>query len=204
MQTIGKVQQQEANIAAEIAATNAQIDIMKQQIAEFKKAIAQAESKRKRGIFETIFGVVLAPFTLGGSLILAGFGVSSIVEAESEVSTLQSNIQSSVDKISQDQQQLTQDQKQIACLNALRLSVGTVNDDCAAISDTLEVLQTTVGSLFNEINNVVSDLTNSTNSQVVILQKFWYMSACNEWQDILQVATTLTTAQPAITRMQIR
>ncbi|WP_448563978.1 alpha-pore-forming cytotoxin subunit MakE [Thalassotalea ganghwensis] len=202
--TIAKIQQQETQIEAEISATNQQIALIKQQIAEFKKAIAKAKSKRKRGIFETIFGVALAPFTLGGSLILAGFGVSSIVEAESEVSALQGDIQTAVDKIHQDQKLLSQDQQQIASLNALLLSVGLVNENCSDISRSLEALQTTVGSLYNETANVVDSLQKATTSEQVIIQKVWYMSACNEWQDIEEVASSLTNAQPSITRKQIQ
>ncbi|HGH8115897.1 TPA: non-hemolytic enterotoxin lytic component L1, partial [Vibrio cholerae] len=203
-QTIAQIQQEEVSIQAEIIATNAQIDLMKQQIAAFKTAIANAQSQRKKGIFETIFGVVLAPFTLGGSLILAGFGVSSIVEAQSEISSLQSDIQSSLNTINHDQQTLSQDQQQIASLNALLLSVDQVNNDCAAISRSLDTLQTTVLSLYNETNNVVSNLTKAQDSQAVILEQVWYQSAYNEWQDILEVASTLNNAQPQITKAQIK
>ncbi|EKR8727229.1 non-hemolytic enterotoxin lytic component L1 [Vibrio cholerae] len=203
-QTIAQIQQEEVSIQAEIIATNAQIDLMKQQIAAFKTAIANAQSQRKKGIFETIFGVVLAPFTLGGSLILAGFGVSSIVEAQSEISSLQSDIQSSLNTINHDQQTLSQDQQQIASLNALLLSVDQVNNDCAEISRSLDTLQTTVLSLYNETNNVVSNLTKAQDSQAVILEQVWYQSAYNEWQDILEVASTLNNAQPQITKAQIK
>ena len=204
LNTIAKIQQQETQIQAEIATTNQQIDLIKQQIAAFKKAIANAKSKQKKGIFETIFGVALAPFTLGGSLILAGFGVSSIVEAEDEVSTLQGDIQTAVNKINQDQSKLSQDQQQVASLSALLLSVGMVNDNCTDISRSLEALQTTVGSLYNETANVVDSLQKAQTSEQVIIQKVWYMSACNEWQDIKEVASTLNSAQPSITRKQIQ
>ena len=202
--TIAKIQQQETQIQAEITATNQQIELIQQQVSAFKKAIAQAKSKRKLGIFETIFGVVLAPFTLGGSLILAGFGVSSIVEAESEVTALQGDIQTSVNRINQDQQELSDDQKQITSLNALLLSVALVNEGCTDISRSLEALETSVGSLYDETSNVVDSLQKATTSEQVILQKVWYMSAFNEWQNILEVALSLTNAQPSITRKQIQ
>ncbi|MBF0194999.1 MAG: non-hemolytic enterotoxin lytic component L1 [Magnetococcales bacterium] len=201
--TIAEIQNEEAQIEAEIAATNLQIDLMKQQIAAFKKAIAKAKEKRTTGIFETIFGVVLAPFTLGTSLILAGFGVSSIVEAEVEVTALQGDISNAAKKIVAGQAHLTDDQKQVASLQGLLLSVGQVDENCTDITRSLEALQITVGTLYSETANVVEDLNKSTTSQQIIIKKVWYMASCNEWENILDVAKTLICSQPQISRKTI-
>ena len=201
--TIADIQNEEAQIEAEIAATNLQIELMKQQITEFKKEIAKAKEKRKNGIFETIFGVALAPFTLGTSLILAGFGVSSIVEAETEVAALQGDITDAAKKIIAGQAHLSDDQKQVASLQGLLLSVGQVGENCTDITRSLEVLQVTVGSLYNETVAVVEDLHKATTSEQIILQKVWYMASCNEWADILDVAQTLSSAQPQIAHRSI-
>lgn len=202
--TIANVQKQETQIQAEIAATNQQIELIKQQIAAFNEAIACAQSKRTEGIFETIFGIALAPITLGGSLILAGFGISSIVEAKNEVSTLQRNIQASVNHINQDQQLLSHDQQQVASLNTLLLSVALVSNNCTNILRSLESLQITANSLYDETASVLVNLQKATTSKQVGIQEVWYMSVCNEWQDILEVALTLTHAQPSIIRKRIQ
>lgn len=198
--TLNEIQSQEVKLEANIKSINEQIEDMQQQMKTDRQAIAKAKSKEKQGIYETIFGVVFAPFTGGLSLILAGIGVSSIVEAEQAVSGLEDSIKKSQGKISDDQGDLSEDQKQVVSLKALLLSVNSVLGDCAFISESLEVLQTTVGSLKQEADGVLEKLTSATTAEQLVMEKVWFEAAYIEWQAILAISRSLLQASPVISR----
>lgn len=202
-QIVSDIQSQEAQLQSDIVLINEQIADMKEQIKADREAINKARSEEKKGIFETVFGVVLAPFTGGLSLILAGIGVSSIVEAEQAVSNLEDSIKKSRANISSDLTELSDDQKQVVSLKALLLSVGTVINDCTYITTALEALQTTVGSIRQEADGVVDKLSSATNSEQLILEKVWFEAACNEWQDILETTQTLSQANPSVSHVTV-
>lgn len=202
-QVVSDIQAQEAQLQADIALVNQQIADMEEQIKTCREAISKARSEEKKGIFETVFGVVFAPFTGGLSLILAGIGVSSIVEAEQAVSSLEDSIKKSQAKIVSDQSELSDDQRQVLCLKALLLSVGTVSNDCTWITTALEALQTTVGSIQQETDGVAEKLSAATTTEQLILEKVWFDSAFDEWQDILDTAQTLSQASPSVSRVTV-
>ncbi|USE34465.1 hypothetical protein [Endozoicomonas sp. SCSIO W0465] len=202
-QIISEIQAQESQLQADIALANEQIADMEKQINTAREAISKAKSAEKKGIFETVFGVVLAPVTGGLSLILAGIGVSSIVEAEQAVSDLENSIKKSQAKIASDQAELSDDQKQVVSLKALLLSVGTVINDCTCITNALETLQTTLGSIKQEANGVADKLSAATTAEQLILEKVWFEAAFNEWQDILETARTLSQASPSVSSVMV-
>ena len=195
--TIGEIQQEEKNLENDIALTNQKISDLHKQIDDDRKAIANARAQEKRGIYETIFGVLLAPVTGGASLIIAGIGVCSIAEAESEVAVLEKSIRTEHNKIVEDQCHLSDDDKQVVSLKLLLISVETVLSDCTGIITAIEALETTVMSLKEELTNVAGTLAKAETSQEVIMQKVWYRTVCNEWQAIYDVARTLRTASPS-------
>ena len=202
-QIVSDIQAQEAGLQADIALVNQQMADMEEQMKTDREAISKARSEETKGIFETVFGVVFAPFTGGLSLILAGIGVSSIVEAEQAVSSLEDSIRKSQAKISSDQAELSDDQKQVVSLKALSLSVGTVINDCTCITTALEALQTTVGSIKQEADGVIDKLSAATTAEQLILEQVWFEAACNEWQDILETARTLSQASPSVSRITV-
>ncbi|HLT94101.1 MAG TPA: hypothetical protein VKZ56_06040, partial [Membranihabitans sp.] len=139
--TISEVQSQETTIKDEISEINTKINNLKNQIKTDRDAIAKAKEARKKGIIETIFGVLLAPVTLGASLILAGIGVASIAEAESKISDMESSISKYQKSITANQKTLSNDQKEVATLNSLLMGVGIVLNDMDLISSSLQVLK---------------------------------------------------------------
>ncbi|WP_419834809.1 alpha-pore-forming cytotoxin MakA [Endozoicomonas atrinae] len=197
-QITSDVQAQEVKLKSDITLINEQIVSMEEQIKTDRQAISKAKSEEKKGIYETIFGVVFAPFTGGLSLILAGIGVSSIVEAEQAVSNLEGAIKKCRDNIVTDQTELSDDQKQVVSLKALLISVNTVINDCSFITESLEALQTTVGSIKQEADSVLAKLTSATTSEQLIMEKVWFEAACEEWQDALEVSRSLLQASPEI------
>ena len=122
--TIGRIQAQETAIQGEINEINQKIKNLQSQIKTDREAIAKAKAARKRGIIETIFGVLFAPFTFGASLILAGIGVASIAEAEDKISDMENSISGYQKSIASDQVNLSKDQKEVASLKSLLIGTG--------------------------------------------------------------------------------
>lgn len=194
VETASRVQAEEANIQAEIKVINAEIIQMKAQLIKDRQAIAKAKAARKRGITETIFGVLLSPFTGGLSLILAGIGVGTIAEAEEKMHALQSNITSSQRKIASDQVHLSDDQKQIATLHGLTMSVELAMSDISGIETALGRLGTSWSVLAGEISNEADNVAKSSNAKSALMSRVWFDAACDGWNNIIQFAKDYSSA----------
>lgn len=201
--TINAIQAEEKEIQSEIISINKNIEDLQKQIQNEREAIAKAKDQEKAGIFETVFGIIFAPFTGGTSLILAGFGVASIAEAEAQVSALEDSLKHYQDLIAQDQKNLDDDKKQISSLKLILASVATLIDDCSYIDSSVITLQITLATLRKEISDVVTKISNATNSEMIIGQKFWYEDTYNQWQSIQKLANTLQTTTPVTQKINI-
>ena len=124
--TIGQVQAQEAAIQGQINSINSQIQQLNQQVATFRKAIAKAEEQKREARKETIWGIILAPFTGGISLVLVAIGVSSTEAAEQKIDQMQSDISRYQQSIAGFQGNMSEDQRIVATLNGLTMSTGLV------------------------------------------------------------------------------
>ena len=186
--SIAQIQSQEADIQAQISSINAQIANLQQQVTTDRAAISKAKAARDGGIAETIFGILLAPFTGGLSLILAGIGVGTIAEAQEQVNQLQSTISGYQSTIAGDQQNLSTDQQQVATLNGLAMSVSLALSDIGAIQTALLALQTSWGVLDGEAQNAASDVQNAQTAAAAIVAQVWFDSACDTWQSIVTFA----------------
>ncbi|WP_090827351.1 alpha-pore-forming cytotoxin subunit MakE [Nitrosovibrio tenuis] len=184
-QTVGQIQAQAGDLQAQITATNIAIASMTAEVIRDRQAIAEAQSRNTSGIVETIFGVLFAPFTGGLSLILAGIGVASIVEAQSKVNALESTIKSYQDRIVASQQALNQDQAQLVTLNGLLVSGSIALSDVDVSSRMLDQVRTSWDAFFQEMSGVVSKISSAQNASVWVLEKAWFIAACNEWDTIV-------------------
>lgn len=201
--TVGAIQAQEADLQADIKSTNDQIASMQKTIETDRQAIAKAKAQRKRGIFETIFGCVLAPFTGGASLILAGIGVASIVEGEAAVNALESQIQTATSHIIADQAHLTDDQKQIVSLQGIVASANLLQSDVDFIGTSLDSLRTDWQLLSDNLTDQISKITNAENAQALIISKVWFDASCEEWSSILDFANSLQNMSVSTTHVSI-
>lgn len=202
--TISQIQADAASIQAEITAINQEIDGLQQQLVTDRQAIAKAEAAEHRGIAETIFGIVLAPFTGGLSLILAGIGVASIAEAEEKISALKSRISASQAKIVSDQGELGDDEKQISTLKGLTMSVDMALSDIESIDAALANLRVGWSVLAGELQSEAQNVANSDNAQSAVMSQVWFDAACVGWEDIIQFAKDYSTANaPVPKRVQI-
>jgi hypothetical protein len=183
--TIAQVQAQEASIQGQIETINQKISAMNVEIQTDRQAIASARAAEHRGIWETVFGVLLAPVTLGGSLVLAGIGVASIAEAESMVASLQSTLDAYQGSIASDQASLSDDQRQIATLSGLSASVGTILDDLSAIDTALDPLRTTWATLQGELQGIASKVRDAGTAQEALVAQVWFDAACIEWKTVV-------------------
>ena len=195
-QTIAQVQAQEQDIAAEIAQINSQLATLQQQLQTDRAAIAKAEAKRTSGIFETIFGVLLAPFTGGASLVLAGFGVASLVEAQAEVSHLEDEISGYQQQIVGDTAHLTTDQQQVATLQGLLVSTNVASSDIAQLFSALDALRITWGVLLGELQNSAATVAKAESYENALVAKVFFDAACNAWQQILDLTGGLAGMDP--------
>jgi predicted nucleic acid-binding Zn-ribbon protein len=189
--TVARIQAEAVKIQSEINTINAKIESLKQQIIADRTAIAKAKKARDRGILETIFGILLAPFTGGVSLILAGIGVGTIAEAEEKVHQLESTIASYQASIANDQQDLSSDEKQIATLKGLTMSVEIALNDMAEIEAALDSLRTTWNFLLGSVQDAVKDVQRSDTAKDAIVSQVWFDAACTTWQDVIAFAKQL-------------
>jgi hypothetical protein len=179
--TVAQIQAQAGDLQAQIVATNLAIGAVTTEVVRDRKAIAEAQSQNTSGIVETVFGIVFAPFTGGLSLVLAGIGVSSIVEAQSKVNALESTIKSYQDRIVAAQQTLTQDQAQLVTLSGLLVSGNIALSDVQVSSQMLDQVRTSWDVFFREMNGIVSKISNAQNASAWIVENAWFSAACNEW-----------------------
>lgn len=189
--TAGEVQKQADKIQSEINTINAHIASLKKQIKVDRDAIAKAKAKRKAGIIETIFGVVFAPLTGGASLILAGIGVSSIVEGEDKIKQMQGTISGYQKQIAGDTAHLDRDEKQIATLKALSMSLEIAVSDMQATQTALDALRTTFTFLKGNIETAADKVKRAENAADALLQKVWYDAAVETWADIISFCKAL-------------
>ncbi|PAU51946.1 hypothetical protein BZL41_26290 [Pseudomonas sp. PIC25] len=182
--SIAQIQAQETEIQQQITAINTQIQQLQQQVQTDREAIAKAQAQKTKGFIETIFGILLTPFTGGVSLILAGIGVATVAEAQEKISSLETTISQYQSTIANEQQELSDDQQQISTLKGLSMSVSFALNDIAAISTALDSLKTTWGVLSGEIGNAANDVARAENAQQAIVAQVWFDAACNTWKAV--------------------
>lgn len=182
--SIAQIQAQEADIQQQIASINQQIQQLQQQVQADRDAIAKAQAQKTRGFIETVFGVLLTPFTGGLSLILAGIGVATLAQAQEKVDALQATISQYQGTISADQQALSSDQQQVATLNGLSLSLSLALNDISSIDTALEALQVSWSVLAGELDNASGDVAKALDAQQAIIAQVWFDAACNSWRTI--------------------
>ena len=78
-----------------------------------------------------------------------------------------------------------------------------MTNDCTYITNALEALQTTLGSIKQEADGVAGKLSAATTAEHLMLEKVWFEAAFNEWQDILETAQTLSQASPSVSRVTV-
>lgn len=184
-QTVKQVQDEQASLKAQIDGLNQQIATLQAEVIKDRKAIAEAKAERDKGIVETVFGVLFAPFTGGLSLILAGIGVSSIVEAESKVKAMQATIEQYQMRIIAAQQNLTQDQTQVATLQALLFPAGIALSDAESGAQFLDSVRTSWEAFFQELSGVIDKISKATTAQAIIVEQAWFNAAVGEWDLIV-------------------
>lgn len=190
--TVAEIQAQEHKIQDEIATINQKIKNLKSQIKTDREAIAKAKSARKKGIIETVFGVVFAPFTGGLTLILAGIGVSTIAQADDKIDEMQKSISSYQKDISQDQSQLSKDQREISTLHGLVISAELMIDDMNFIVQSLDPLRTSFTELSKELVQTLSKIDKAEQASEVIVAKAWYDAVCDELQTVVSEAKSMS------------
>lgn len=197
--TVHQVQSEEANLQAQIASLNSTIGAMQAEIIQDRQAIAHAKAERDRGIVKTIFGVLFAPFTGGLSLILAGIGVSSIVEAESKVSAMEQTIASYQSRIIADQQHLNQDQTQLVTLQGLTFSAGIALSDIEFGAQMLDQVRTSWDAFAQEMAGVTAKIVHAETAEAVVVEQAWWGAACREW-DLVVAGLGDLLAEPVSSR----
>ncbi|MGH8383269.1 alpha-pore-forming cytotoxin subunit MakE [Pseudomonas sp.] len=182
--SIAQIQAQEADIQQQISTINAQIQQLQQQVQVDRDAIAKAQAQKTRGFVETVFGVLLTPFTGGVSLILAGIGVATVAQAQEKIDSLQATITQYQATITSDQQTLSSDQQQVATLNGLTMSLSMALNDINAIDTALDSLKVTWSVLAGEITGAANDVAQAHDAQQAIVAQVWFDAACNSWRAV--------------------
>lgn len=182
--TVKEIQGQEAAYQSQIDAINAKVADLQQQIQRDRDAIAKAKAEETRGIVETIFGVIFAPFTGGISLILAGIGVGSIADAEAQMASIQASIKDYQNKIQQDMGTIAEDTRQIAVLQTLIMPVGTAIQDADLIASALDGLKVLWQEQADELGNIANKIIKAETAQEYIVGKAWFTAACAQWKAI--------------------
>lgn len=201
--TVAEVQANETEIEEQIQAINSQIASLEERIKTDREAIAKVRSEETAGIVETIFGVLLAPFSGGASLILAGIGVASIAEAQKAVDGMESEISGYQQTISGDQASLGNDQKIVATLGSLTMSTNLVLGDVTGIEDALDALRVTWTLFGGELEGVVQKLEEASDAAGLAASQAWYEAACKEWEIIARHVDAISGLPVTTNRRQI-
>lgn len=199
--TVGQIQAQESELQTQIANINANLTNLQSEIDNARRAIAEAEAKKTGGTVATVIGFVLAPFTAGLSLIIAGVGINSIQEAEDKVRELEGTINRYQTTIVSYQNNLTQDQAQIATLQGLTLSAGIAITDIEVTARVLDQVRIGWEGFFRELGGVVNKIDKAHDAAAIILEKAWFNAALNEWNLIMPAPRKMRAAKPAIRRV---
>jgi outer membrane murein-binding lipoprotein Lpp len=182
--SVNEIQAQESSYQSQINALNAKIAALQQQIQADRDAIARAKSEEKKAIVETIFGIIFAPVTGGLSLILAGIGVGSIAEAESQISSMGVSINDYQDKIQRDLATINDDARQIAVLQGLIMPVVTAIQDADLISTALDGLKVLWQLQADELVDLMNKINRAENAEEYVVGKAWFIAACAQWEAI--------------------
>ena len=199
--TVGEIQAQASDLQVQIAGINADISRLQSEIGNARRAISEAESKKTCGTVMAVIGFVLAPFTGGLSLIIAGIGVSSIQEAEGRVRELEDTIGKYQASIISRQQNLSQDEAQVVTLNGLTLAAGVAISDIEVAGRALDLVRVGWEAFFLELGGVIAKIEKAQNAAAIVLEKAWFNAALNEWALILPAPRRLRAAKPAIRRV---
>ena len=183
--TISRIQEEEAPLKSQIDSVNDSIIYLQTQIIADREAIAKVRIEESNATVENVFGILFASFTGGLSLILAGIGVSSIVEAEGKVSAIERTINDYQSRISSAQERLTQDEAQLVALNGLTFSAGIALNDIDVAQQMLDIFRISWESFDQELDGAITKIINAQTSDVFILEKAWFHAACNEWNLIV-------------------
>lgn len=189
--TVAQIQSQEADIQEQIGLINQHLADLQKQLQSDRAALAKAQADQHRGIFETIFGILLAPFTFGGSLILAGFGVATLAEAEQDIDHMQGEISSYQQQIVAAQANLTTDQQQVATLQGILISVTTAQSDISSLFSALDGLRTSWTVLLGEVQGAAAQVADAQSYSDAVVAKVFFDGACNAWQQIVVLANQL-------------
>ena len=199
--TIGQIQTQASDLQTQIAHINADISNLQSEIGKARTAIAEADAKKTGGTIATIIGFVLAPFTAGLSLIIAGVGISSIQEAEGKVRELEQKIGTYQASIISHQQNLSQDQAQIVTLNGLTLSASIAITDIETATRTLDQVRIFWEAFLLELCGVITKISKAQSAAALVIEKAWFNAALIEWNLILPTSKKLRAERPTIKRL---
>jgi DNA repair exonuclease SbcCD ATPase subunit len=181
-QTIQTIQNQATELQDEISVLNSHITNFGSEIIRYRDAINRAQAERTQGIVQTIFGILLAPITFGTSLILAGVGVSSIVEAESNVQGLEQLIREHQQRIIQSQQTINQDQIQLVSLRALLVSATIATSDTEAVLKILDTFRVAWEAFSQELASVIQKIAKAEASEQLLVEKLWWNAVIKQWE----------------------
>lgn len=189
--TIDEIQSQAADLHIEIQAINEKINELKKQIIADRKAISKAKEEEKKEKREVIIEIILAPFTGGISLILAGIGVSSIFEAEGKIASMQASISGYQKEITGFQQKNSDDEKKISFLNSITLTTSIVLNDVEEIDSSIDSLKIKWEAFYSEFNGIIDKISKSEQQEEIVISRAWFEAACNEWKVIMPHSESL-------------
>jgi hypothetical protein len=97
------------------------------------------------------------------------------------------------------QQNLTQDHAQLVTLNGLTFSAGIALSDIEIAEQMLDTVRTSWDAFFQEMDGVIKKIANAQNANAIIVEKAWFIAACNEW-DLIVTGTQGLIGAPLSTR----
>lgn len=180
--TVRKIQDETTGLEAEISSINATLAALQQQVIQVRQEIAKVRAGRQKGIVETIFDFVRAPFAPDPSVYLIGIGVISFSEAEAKVASMEGLLAAYQVRIAEAQQSLTADQAQVATLHALTLSGGVALSDSATAAQLLDSVRTSWEAFHQELDGVISKIGKAESAGALQVEQAWWGAACKEWE----------------------
>jgi hypothetical protein len=200
---VNDIQNAKASLSADINEMNSAISNLTSQIQSENNAIARDKTEIGAGVALVIIGVLLAPETAGGSLVISGIGGTLVVAGTVEWAILQQKINDQFDEISSDQLKLSVDQRQLVALNGLGIATNQTLTNINQATETLSAFRVTWQLLLDELSGVMQDLEQAQSSLGVIVENAFTNAAQEEWNEAQKTASSMLNTTITVNTKQL-
>ena len=203
----GDIQKTIVDLQTDISKMNNAITNNRNAINSLNEQIMACEIAVGVGIFMLVAGVALCIATAGAAAIVAGgvaaVGAAAIIGGGVTWAILQGKIDDDYASIAAEQKEKSDDQQQIVALQGLASGSDGANSAMTLSLSALSTLETTWALYGKELAGVVDKLDKGASMSSIIMEDVMSSAAQNEWNDVVELAKDLSSAQIPVENKQL-